>query len=275
MSTLYTKNSLKIDSPEMKEICACAATNRIAVCVGFSENSDNSLYISQAMIGPDGQLLNVRRKLKPTHMERTVFGDATGGGTLANVSDVSGVGKVSALACWEHIQPLLKYHTALQRPEIHVAAWPPVREHPGGPALWSMSREGCRNLSQTFAVESQTFVLHTTAVISNAGLAKMGIPKGLGVFGLPGGGSSAVFGPDGRQMSEDISETEEGIIYAELNFDDILRSKSFVDICGHYSRPDLLWLGVDQKEKMLLRPRKAAVEEEEDVSLDDGIFNRK
>lgn len=135
MSTFYTKNSLKIHSPEMKQICAAAAKGKISVVVRFSESHNHSLYISQATIGPDGQLLNVRRKLKPTYMERFVFGDSTAGGTLNNVTDLPEVGKVSALAWWEHIQPLLKYHTALEGPEIHVAAWPPVREHPGGPAL--------------------------------------------------------------------------------------------------------------------------------------------
>lgn len=50
--------------------------------------------------------------------------------------------KVGALSCWEHIQPLLKYHTYLQGEEIHVSAWPPLEPHPGGPALFGMSAEG-------------------------------------------------------------------------------------------------------------------------------------
>ena len=66
---------------------------------------------------------------------------------------------------------------------------------------------------------------------------------------VPGGGSSAIFGPDGRQLSVDIPETEEGIVYANLDLDEILKAKGFLDICGHYSRPDLLWLGVDAREK--------------------------
>lgn len=66
----------------------------------------------------------------------------------------------------------------------------------------------------------------------------------------PGGGSSAVFGPDGRQISEDVEGTQENILYADLNTDEILKSKSFLDVVGHYSRPDLLWLGVDNREKL-------------------------
>lgn len=72
----------------------------------------------------------------------------------------------------------------------------------------------------------------------------------------PGGGSSAIFGPDGRQISDDIPETEEGILYADLDYDAILKAKSFLDTSGHYSRPDLLWLGVDSREKKHLRSEK-------------------
>lgn len=83
-----------------------------------------------------------RRKLKPSHMERTVFGDADGP-SLNNVVDLDGVGKVGALSCWEHMQPLLKYHTISLREEIHVAAWPPLIPFvEGSQGLFGMSAEG-------------------------------------------------------------------------------------------------------------------------------------
>ena len=108
---------------------------------------------------------------------------------------------------------------------------------------------GCRNLSRTYAIESQSFVLHTTQVLSQKCIDLMDTSKGP-LMNRPGGGSSAVYGPDGRQLSQDIPETEEGIIYADVNSDTILGAKSFLDIVGHYSRPDLLWLGVDKREKL-------------------------
>jgi nitrilase len=73
------------------------------------------------------------------------------------------------------------------------------------------------------------------------------------LMSTPGGGNSAIIGPDGRKLSEDIPETQEGILYADVNLDDILYAKGFVDVGGHYSRPDMLWLGVDDKEKKHLR----------------------
>jgi nitrilase len=83
-----------------------------------------------------------RRKLKPTHMERTVFGDANGS-SLNNVAELEGVGRVGALACWEHMQPLLKYHTISLHEQIHVAAWPPLHGFDeGGEGLFGMSADG-------------------------------------------------------------------------------------------------------------------------------------
>ncbi len=99
-----------------------------------------------------------------------------------------------------------------------------------------------------FAVESQTFVLHSTSVQSQKAIDLLGT-AGNPLFGTPGGGSSAIFGPDGRKLSKDMDQTKEGIIYAELDFNAILTNKGFVDCVGHYSRPDLLWLGVDGQEK--------------------------
>jgi predicted amidohydrolase len=125
----------------MDLIRASAASNSIMVALSFSENFHDSAYIAQSLIGADGKILLHRRKIKPTHMERTVFGDGAKD-SLHNVADTNS-GRVGMLACWEHTQPLLKYHTYLQRELIHVAAWPPVFDHTQEPqTFWSMSRQG-------------------------------------------------------------------------------------------------------------------------------------
>ncbi|KAH6683393.1 carbon-nitrogen hydrolase [Halenospora varia] len=250
LSTQYIKNSLVVDSPEMRTIQDCAAKNGIVVSLGFSENDHNSLYIAQAIIDSDGKILMKRRKLKATHMERTIFGDASGN-SLNNVAS-TGMGKrVGTLACWEHCQPLLKYHTLHQREEIHCAAWPPIVPHQGGPDLWSLSKEGCQALSQVYAIESQAFVLHCTTVITEKGIERMSTQQGL-LMATPGGGASAIIGCDGRVMSKPLDPVEEGIIYAELDFDAAIFARSFLDVAGHYSRPDLMWLGVDTRQRKLI-----------------------
>ncbi|KAI1609557.1 aliphatic nitrilase [Exophiala viscosa] len=246
LATKYIQNSLAVDSEEMRTIQACAAKNKVVVALGFSENDHNSVYISQAIIDSDGKLLMKRRKLKPTHMERTIFGDASGD-SLTNVVPTSAGKRLGSLACWEHVQPLLKYHTATQREDIHAGGWPPLSPH-AGPELWSMSAEGCLNLSRTYAIETQTFVIHSTTVIGEKGIESMGTTQAM-LMNAPGGGYSAVIGPDGRMLSEPLDPKSEGLVIVDIDPSMSIMARSFLDICGHYSRPDLLWLGCDTREK--------------------------
>lgn len=72
-------------------------------------------------------------------------------------------------------------------------------------------------------------------------------------MGAPGGGSSAIFGPDGRRLTEPLGDKDEGILYADLDLDELTRIKMFAHCTGHYSRPDLMWLSVDGSAKSLVR----------------------
>lgn len=68
-----------------------------------------------------------------------------------------------------------------------------------------------------------------------------------------GGGTSAIFGPDGRKLTEPLDPKAEGILYADLDMDEITRIKMFAHCTGHYSRPDLLWLSTDNNIKGLVQ----------------------
>lgn len=266
----YVQNSLRIESSEMKSICNAAGEHQISVCLGFSERDGESVYISQVLIDETGEIRMKRRKMKPTHMERTIFGDASGD-CLSSVIPISNVGRVGALSCWEHIQPLLKYHTFSQGEQIHCAGWPPLDPFVDqSPGFFSMTTEGCRTQAQMYAIESQTFVLHCTSVISEAGLQAMGT-TGSPLMGTPSNGSSAIIAPDGRILSQTDTPSEQ-LIIADLDMSLITKAKTFADASGHCksilmilsfgvllmghvadSRPDLLWLGADPKVKKLVR----------------------
>lgn len=103
-------------------------------------------------------------------------------------------------------------------------------------------------------MESQTYVLHSTQVITDKGVKAMATAGVL--MSTPGGGASAIFGPDGRKLSENAPPTEETILYANLDMDEIIKAKTFADATGHYSRPDLMWLGVDTRDKTPVRHRE-------------------
>ncbi|RYP04288.1 hypothetical protein DL764_004551 [Monosporascus ibericus] len=227
LQTRYIYNSLPVEGEAMEAIKETAKQHSIAVALGFSERSpSNSVYIAQAIISPQGELALHRRKVKPTHMERTIFGDGSGR-DLANVTEINfgaeiGRLKVGALACWEHTQPLLKYHSISQGGVIHISMWPPIDPPtgPDDPGLWSMTADGCQNLSQTYAIESTAYVLHSTAVCTEKGIGTM------------------------STQNEPLGSPDtEGIVYADLDLTKTVATRGWLDIVGHYSRPDLLWLG--------------------------------
>jgi cyanide hydratase len=118
----YRENSLPSDSEEMRRIREAACHNKIFVSLGYSEVDLASLYTTQIMINPAGDIINHRRKIKATHVERLVFGDGTGD-TTESVMDTE-IGRIGHLNCWENMNPFLKAYAASLGEQVHVAAWP-------------------------------------------------------------------------------------------------------------------------------------------------------
>lgn len=112
-------------------------------------------------------------------------------------------------------------------------------------------------MSRMYAVEGSCFSLHVTGVLTQQTIDKLKTNAGT-LYNVPGGGCSAVYGPDGRKISKDLAPDEEGILFADLDMDLILESKLYLDSYGHYSRPDLLWVGADLEEKGNVREQGRA-----------------
>jgi nitrilase len=236
----YAQNSITLDGPEMDELREAARHNDIAIAIGFSERDGGSLYMGQALIDRDGSLVSTRRKLKPTHVERTMFGEGDGSDIV--VDDTS-VGRVGSLCCWEHLQPLTKYAMYAQHEQVHVAAWPSFSIFPG--AAWALGPEVNTAASQQYAVEGQTFVVAPTSVIGQAAWDVMCDTDLKQQLLQKGGGHARIYGPDGRPLAEPLAPTQEGILYADLDLSQILAAKNAADPVGHYSRPDVLRLLID------------------------------
>src|ERR1700761_3505254 len=101
-------------------------------------------------------------------------------------------------------------------------------------------------------MQAQCFTLHATSIISQEAIEKMGVQQ-TGVFSHPGGGDAAIFGPDGRKLTENLAPTEEGLVYADLDLDLIVKEKAYLDTVGHFSRPELLWLGRNVADQKIVR----------------------
>lgn len=124
---------------------------------------------------------------------------------------------------------------------------------PAGSALWSQCREGAHNLSTTHAIEGNCFVVLSSSFFTEKGIERMRLGDGK-LYHIGGGGCACIIAPDGRKLTEDLGEEEEGLVIADIDITEILKVKTMLDVHGHYSRPDLLWLGVDHREKEQVRP---------------------
>lgn len=230
----YQACSLDLNSEQAQRINKAAKTNGIYVVSGYSEYDQGSLYLGQAIIDDQGQTVATRRKLKPTMAERMVYGEGDGS-DLAVVE--TSLGRIGALCCWEHIQPLSKYAMYSQREQIHVAAWPAFCMKPE--LAYALGKEVNGAASRLYAVEGQCFVLAPTSVFDEKAMELMGSLTGADVPFSLGGGHAMIYSPDGRELCAAIPEHEEGIIYAEIDLGHIDMAKIAADPAGHYSRPDV------------------------------------
>jgi len=237
----YHENCLVVDSPQFRRIGEAARQYRIHVSLGASERDHGSLYIAQFLFSDQGELLKARRKLKPTHVERTIFGD--GDGSDLEVSETA-LGRIGQLACWEHLQPLSKYAMYSMHEQLHVAAWPSFSCYPEAYALGS----GLNNaLSQVYAAEGQCFVLAPCGVVSQDMIDLMVESPEQAALLRPGGGFAQIFAPDGRPLCEPLPEHEEGLLFADIDLGAISVAKSFADPVGHYARPDVTRLLLNRR----------------------------
>lgn len=236
----YAENSLELDGAPFARIVDAAERIGITVVLGFSERDGGSLYIAQAVIGADGEVSLARRKLKPTHVERTQFGEGDGA-DLAVVD--TALGRIGALCCWEHLQPLTKFAMFAQNEQLHVASWPSFSLLPG--AVYALGPEVNTAASQQYAVEGQTFVVAPCGIVGEAARELYCDDEAkLGMLEL-GGGHARIYAPDGRSIGEVLPPDEEGLVYGDIDYRQILAAKVAADPVGHYSRPDVLRLRFD------------------------------
>lgn len=257
----FVANSIEIDSEHDHKLRDAAKRNRIHAIIGVSEKSGGSLFMGQWHYGPDGEVISRRRKLKPTHVERAVFGEGDGADIV--VSDTN-IGRIGALCCWEHMQPLTKYAMYAQNEQIHAASWPAYSVYTD--ITYALSPDLNMAINQTYAAEGQCYVVCATSVITPELHEMLCSREEQKKLIKVGGGYARIFGPDGSPQGEPIPPEEEGLLVVDINLTKIAYCKAAADPAGHYARPDVFQLLFNNEARSpLVKSQKAA-----DVQEGDG-----
>lgn len=239
----YWQSAIIVPGPETDRIGAMAAAAHATLVVGVIErgtpaggtpSGGGTLYCTALTFGPDGALLARHRKLMPTASERLIWGQ--GDGSTLNVVDTP-VGKVAAAICWENYMPALRQHY-----------------YAGGVQFYCAPTVDDRDIWQTtmrhIAYEGRCFVLSACQYLTRADApADYACVQGDAPDTVLIRGGSVIVGPLGDVLAGPIYDRE-AVLVADVDMLDIARGRYDLDVSGHYARPDVFTLTVDEREKL-------------------------
>jgi nitrilase len=226
------EHAVTVPGSETDAVSAMAAKHNMVVVLGVNERDHGTLYNAQIIFDSTGEILLKRRKITPTYHERMVWGQGDASG-LKVVE--SGAGRVGALACWEHYNPLARYCLMAQHEEIHCAQFP-------GSLVGQVFADQMEVTIRHHALESGCFVINSTAWLSEEQIQSISQDSVL-QKGLRGGCFTAIVSPEGKLLGEPLTEGE-GLVVADLDMALVTKRKRMMDSVGHYARPELLSLMV-------------------------------
>ncbi|QEI08867.1 carbon-nitrogen hydrolase family protein [Pigmentiphaga aceris] len=227
----YFNNAIDVPGPETEALAGLSARTGASLVVGVIERSGNTLYCTALMFDPTHGLVAKHRKLMPTGTERLIWGQGDGS-TLPTVDTAAG--RIGAVICWENHMPLLR--TAMYAKGVEIWCAPTVDER----EIWQCSM-------RHIAHEGRCFVISACQVQPSPAELGIDVPGWDAQRPLIRGGS-VIVGPMGDILAGPLVQ-ETGLITATIDTDDLVRARYDFDVVGHYARPDIFRLSVDERAK--------------------------
>ncbi|RJR18308.1 MAG: nitrilase [Desulfobacteraceae bacterium] len=227
---IYLDAAIEVPGPQTQRLSEAAADYGVHVIIGVIERELGTCYCTVLFFGPDGRFLGKHRKLMPTAMERMIWGFGDGS-TLTVVE--SPYGRIGSVICWENYMPMLRMAMYAKNVAIYCAPTADDRE------TWISSM-------RHIALEGRCFVLTACQFLRRKDFPEtVRVSLGDSPEAVLMRGGSAIINPLGAVLAGPYFEGET-ILTANLDLDDIGRGKFDFDAAGHYSRPDVFKLTVNE-----------------------------
>jgi nitrilase len=227
----YWESSVDVPGPAVDALADIARESETHLVIGVIERDGGTLYCTALFFAPNGEYLGKHRKLMPTASERLVWGQ--GDGSTMPVFDTD-VGRIGAAICWENYMPL--YRTALYAKGVQLYLAPTADSR----ASWVASMQHIAVEGRCFVLSSNQFARRSDYPTDYPGE----LPSDPGAIVTPGG--SCIVNPLGALIAGPVYD-EEAILTADIDLDDIVRGKLDLDVVGHYARPDVFQLTVNER----------------------------
>jgi nitrilase len=227
---IYLDAAIVVPGPQTRRLGEAAAAHRAYVVIGVIERDGGTCYCTVLFFGPDGRLLGKHRKLMPTALERMIWG--FGDGSTLTVVD-SPYGIIGSAICWENYMPMLRMAMYSKNVALYCAPTADDRD------TWLSSM-------QHVALEGRCFVLTACQFLRKRDFPDtVRVTLGDSPDAVLMRGGSAIVSPLGKILAGPHFDGE-AILTATLDLGDIGRGKFDFDVAGHYSRPDVFQLTVNE-----------------------------
>lgn len=240
LNELYVKlveNAVSIPDDSTARLCNAARQAQISVVIGMhernTESSGASLFNSLLFINDQGQITGKHRKLMPTGGERLIW--SQGDGSTFQAHDTA-AGKIAGLICWENYMPLAR--NAIYETGAQILAAPTWDKSPN----WQQSMQHVAREGGLFVV-SVCMAIKVDDIPDEYSFKKL-YPEGREWINS---GNSSIISPKGQVLAGPL-EAEEGILYANIDLNEIIEAKRMFDVVGHYSRPDVFNFSINRNQ---------------------------